>query len=497
MERKSIFQLINVLDSPPRPRNVSFSLPPRQGSESVRSSESHLRISSTSGIDRIHESHDEVAAHRLTLQESIIQGTNSRCTFPFSILFSTFLYCGEAGSALYMANFYQKSNDTYWMTYTIVFFLIASVMDQLTLIFVHRDLAKDKPLLLFMHLILMGPVVRCLEAMVKYFEVRQKADEEEPYVSLTRKKMFLNGQEVMLEWEVGHSIRVLTMHRNAYKRMSQIQAFLGSVPQLTYQLYVTLISTEMPTGRVILITFALVSVTYGATLCNMLAIQIKYDDYKVPIHITEILCVTIWRSLEITSRLIILVLFVATLQIKALPFFLLNFLIILFEPWVRFWKSGAQMPSNIEKNFSRVGTLVVLISVTVLYSAINFSCWPAIQLRLAERDLVEKTQNWSHMAVHYTVRLLENIIMVLVFRFLGTRILINYCHTFIAVQLIVAYLVSIAFMLLFYQYLHPLRSLFPSNVIDYLHCVCCPWSSRLRSENLASTFGTRLRNSIV
>ncbi|XP_072482515.1 XK-related protein 2 [Notamacropus eugenii] len=463
----------------------------------MRDSQDHQGTDSSFEINTIYENSDDVNDHQPSPQESVIRGPNSRCKFPFSILFSTFLYCGEAASALYMANVYQKSNDTYWMTYTVVFFLFASIMDQLTLIFVHRDLAKDKPLLLFMHLILMGPLVRCLEAMVKYFEVWQKADEEEPYVSLTRKKMFLNGQEVLLEWEVGHSVRGLAMHRNAYKRMSQIQAFLGSVPQLTYQLYVTLVSTEMPLGRVILIIFALISVTYGATLCNMLAIQIKYDDYKVHIHMTEIICVTIWRSLEITSRLIILVLFVATLKTKALPFFMINFIIILFEPWVRFWKSGAQMPNNIEKNFSRVGTLVVLISITVLYSAINFSCWPAMQLRLAERDLVEKTQNWSHMAVHYTVRLLENIVMVLVFRSLGAKVLINYCHTFIAVQLIVAYLISIAFMLLFYQYLHPLRSLFPYNVIDYLHCVCCPWSSQVRSGNLESTVESQLRNSIV
>ncbi|XP_044541112.1 XK-related protein 2-like [Gracilinanus agilis] len=244
-------------------------------------------------------------------------------------------------------------------------------------------------------------------------------------------------------------------------------------------------------------TFALISVTYGATLCNMLAIQIKYDDYKVHLHTSEIICVTIWRSLEITSRLLILVLFVATLKSNALPFLIINYMIILFEPWVRFWRSGAQMPNNIEKNFSHVGTLVVLASITILYSAISFSCWPAMQLRLDDRELVEKSQNWSHMAVHYFVRLVENVIMVLVFRSLGTKILLNYCHTFIAVQLIVAYLISIVFMLLFYQYLHPLRSLFTRNVIDYLHCASCPWASRVRSENLESTFETQLRHSIV
>ncbi|XP_010855453.1 PREDICTED: XK-related protein 2-like [Bison bison bison] len=137
----------------------------------------------------------------------------------------------------------------------------------------------------------------------------------------------------------------------------------------------------------------------------MLAIQIKYDEYKIRLGPLEVLCITIWRTLEITSRLVILVLFSATLKLKAVPFLLLNFLIILFEPWVKFWRSGAQMPNNIEKNFSRVGTLVVLISITVLYAGINFSCWSALQLKLADRDLVEKAHyclsdfHWLHAPV--------------------------------------------------------------------------------------------------
>uniref|UniRef100_A0ABI7W4C0 XK-related protein n=1 Tax=Felis catus TaxID=9685 RepID=A0ABI7W4C0_FELCA len=360
-----------------------------------------------------------------------------------------------------------------------------------------EDLAKDKPLSLFMHLILLGPIVRCLEAIIKYLTLWKKEGQEEPYVSLTRKKMLINGEEVLIEWEVGHSIRTLAMHRNAYKRMSQIQAFLGSVPQLTYQLYVTLISAEVPLGRAVLMVFSLISVTYGATLCNMLAIQIKYDEYKIRLGPLEVLCITIWRTLEITSRLVILVLFSATLKLKAVPFLLLDFLIILFEPWVKFWRSGAQMPNNIEKNFSRVGTLVVLISITVLYAGINFSCWSALQLKLADRDLVDKGQNWGHMGLHYIVRLVENVIMVLVFKFFGVKVLLNYCHSLIALQLIIAYLISIGFMLLFFQYLHPLRSLFTHNVVDYLHCVCCHQHPRGRVENSEPSCDAEARQSIV
>ena len=248
---------------------------------------------------------------------------------------------------------------------------------------------------------------------------------------------------------------------------------------------------------VVLIVFSLISVTYGATLCNMLAIQIKYDEYKIRLGPLEVLCITIWRTLEITSRLVILVLFSATLKLKAVPFLLLNFLIILFEPWLKFWRSGAQMPNNIEKNFSRVGTLVVLISVTVLYAGINFSCWSALQLKLADRDLVEKGQNWGHMGLHYSVRLIENVIMVLVFKFFGVKVLLNYCHSLIALQLIVAYLISIGFMLLFFQYLHPLRSLFTHNVADYLHCVCTHRHPRGRIENPEPSADAEPRQSIV
>lgn len=246
-----------------------------------------------------------------------------------------------------------------------------------------------------------------------------------------------------------------------------------------------------------LIVFSLISVTYGATLCNMLAIQIKYDEYKIRLGPLEVLCITIWRTLEITSRLMILVLFSATLKLKAVPFLLLNFLIILFEPWVKFWRSGAHMPNNIEKNFSRLGTLVVLISVTILYAGINFSCWSALQLKLADSDLVEKGQNWGHMGLHYSVRLLENVIMVLVFKFFGVKVLLNYCHSLIALQLIIAYLISIGFMLLFFQYLHPLRSLFTHNVVDYLHCVCCYQHPRGRVENSEPSIDAEARQSIV
>lgn len=86
--------------------------------------------------------------------------TISQTKPPYSIILTTLLYCGEFVSAAVLATAYSRSNDQYWLSLTLLFMLMPSIMDQLTLIFVHRDLTSDKPMMLCMHLLLLGPLIR-------------------------------------------------------------------------------------------------------------------------------------------------------------------------------------------------------------------------------------------------------------------------------------------------------------------------------------------------
>ncbi|XP_038604123.1 XK-related protein 2 [Tachyglossus aculeatus] len=424
-----------------------------------------------------------------SLEESVVKlGSKTHLTFPLGIIFTTFLYCGEASSALYMANIYRKNKDSFWMTFTFLFFLLSSIMDQFTLVFIHRDLAKDKPLMVFTHLLLLGPIFRCLEAIIMYLNLGKKV-EEEPYVGIIRKRLFYDGMEELVEWEVGHSIRILSHHRHAFKRMAVMQAYLGSVPQLTYQTYVTLISNELPLPRAVLIGFSLVSVTFGSTLSTTLTLQIKYDEYKTRLGFWQFVCIVTWRTLEIITRLAILVVFSLSMKLMALPFIFVNFLATLFEPWVRFWMSGAKLPV-IERTLTCVGTTVVLITVTVIHTGINYFSWSAMQLRLDQPELMKTTPGWGAMMLHYSIRLVEDITLVTIWLVRPEKVLAlqNLCRPYIAVQLLVGQLLSFVLLLFFFQYLHPFRALFPESISEYIHRKC-RWPCWARARNPAPRDG--------
>lgn len=241
----------------------------------------------------------------------------------------------------------------------------------------------------------------------------------------------------------------------------------------------------------------LLSVTYGALVCNVLAIQIKYDDYKIVLRPLAFICIILWRCLELSTRITILVLFGSVFKYYAMAVGGANFLVFFFLPWVQFWISGAQLPDNVEKNFSRVGTLAVLCTITLLYAGINIFCWSAVQLRLAERELIAKSQNWGCLVLYYVLRGLENSVLVICWYFFKTDIYEYFCSPMLVLQLIVAYCLAVAFMLFFMQYLHPCRRLFTHNISDFLECVCCRQAKAAQPVLLEPPWEPGIRHSVV
>ncbi|XP_015219926.1 membrane transport protein XK [Lepisosteus oculatus] len=381
---------------------------------------------------------------------------------PSSIFVSVSLFIAETTAAVYLSTTYRSAGDKIWQGLTLLFVLVPSVLVQLTLTFIHRDLSRDRPLVLFLHIIQLGPIVRCLEAFWIY---GSSGKLEEPYVSITRKKqMPKEGLSEEVEKEVGQAEGKIFTHRAAFARTSVIQAFLGSAPQLTLQLYICVLQQEVSWGRGTLMVISLLSIVYGALRCNILAIKIKYDDYEVDVKPAAYLCIFLWRSFEIATRVVVLVLFSSVLQIWILPVVLLNFFVFFFYPWILFWQSKSPFPENIEKTLTRVGTTIVLCLLTFLYAGINMFCWSAVQLKLNDPDLINKSQNWYRMAVYYMLRFVENATLILLWYVYQTEFYRYICAPLLVLQLLIGYSIGIFFMLVFYQFCHPCKKLFSSSI---------------------------------
>ncbi|KAF3694733.1 Membrane transport protein XK Kell complex 37 kDa component Kx antigen XK-related protein 1 [Channa argus] len=385
---------------------------------------------------------------------------------PSSIFVSVSLFTAETTAALYLSSTYSSAGDQIWQGLTLLFTLVPSVLVQLTLTFIHRDLSRDRPLILLLHILQLGPIVRCLEAFCIYGSVGRV---EEPYVSITRKKqMPRGGQSEEVERQVGQAEGKLFTHRAAFARTSVIQAFLGSAPQLTLQLYICILQQEVSIGRGTLMVISLLSIVYGALRCNILAIKIKYDDYEVDVRPMAYLCIFLWRSFEIATRVVVLVLFSSVLQLWILPVVLLNFLLFFLYPWILFWQSHSPFPENIEKTLTRVGTTIVLCLLTFLYAGINMFCWSAVQVKLNDPDLINKSQNWYRMSVYYMLRFVENASLLLLWYIYKTDFYKFICAPLLVVKLLVAYAIAIFFMMVFYQFFHPCRRLFSSSMTEGL-----------------------------
>ncbi|XP_053436853.1 endoplasmic reticulum membrane adapter protein XK [Nycticebus coucang] len=414
--------------------------------------------------------------------------------FPASVLASVFLFVAETTAAFYLSSTYRSGGDRMWQALTLLFSLLPCALVQLTLLFVHRDLSRDRPLVLLLHLLQLGPLFRCFEVLCIYL---QSGHNEEPYVSITKKRqMPRNGLSEEIEKEVGQAEGKLFTHRSAFSRASVIQAFLGSAPQLTLQLYISVIQQDVTVGRSFFMTLSLLSIVYGALRCNILAIKIKYDEYEVKVKPLAYVCIFLWRSFEIATRVIVLVLFTSVLKSWVVMVIFINFFSFFLYPWILFWYSDSPFPENIEKALTRVGTTIVLCFLTLLYTGINMFCWSAVQLKIDSPDLISKSQNWYQLLVYYMMRFIENAILLLLWYLFKTDIYMYVCAPLLILQLLVGYCTAILFMLVFYQFFHPCKRLFSTTVSEgfqnWLRCFC--WACR-RQKSSESVGNTDLKSS--
>ncbi|KAI3351616.1 hypothetical protein L3Q82_020447 [Scortum barcoo] len=380
---------------------------------------------------------------------------HSRVRPPFSVVLATVLYCAELVSAAVLCSMYHKTDDVIWMSFTIAFMLLPAVLIQLALTFIHRDLGRDRPLVLFLHLLLLGPVIRgdthpsntsftfmarvplscmtssqdngtqrprscrppigpgwlrrrvsypfrcvrrCVEALVVYFKAGKR---EEPYVTISRKISLKKGQRTPMELEIGQTERILATHRNAFKRTAVIQAFLGSTPQLTLQLYATVQEKYLLPARSSWPSRS--GTTIYTTRCGCAS--------------AAYLCMILWRGLEIATRITALVLFSTALTHWVILVGMVNLLFFFFLPWVEFWAKKGSLTEGVENNFSKLGTTVVLCMFTLLYACINVFCWSAVQLDLSHRELIERKQQWDRLAMYYCGRFVENLLLITLWYF--------------------------------------------------------------------------------
>lgn len=80
--------------------------------------------------------------------------------FPGSVLVSLVLFVAETAAALCLSGAYRAAGDRMWQWLTLLFALLPCALVQLSLVFIHRDVSRDRPLVLLLHLLQLGPLVR-------------------------------------------------------------------------------------------------------------------------------------------------------------------------------------------------------------------------------------------------------------------------------------------------------------------------------------------------
>ena len=86
----------------------------------------------------------------------------ARPAVPVGVAASVFLLVAEFVAACVTAALYGTAGDPTWLGLTLLFALVASLAVQLALVVIHRDIGRDRPLVLLLHLLQMGALVRCV-----------------------------------------------------------------------------------------------------------------------------------------------------------------------------------------------------------------------------------------------------------------------------------------------------------------------------------------------
>ncbi|NXM10231.1 XK protein, partial [Ploceus nigricollis] len=68
-------------------------------------------------------------------------------------------FMSETAAALCLSAGYRDTGDRIWQALTLLFALVPCALVQLSLVFIHRDVSRDRPLVLLLHLLQLGPLV--------------------------------------------------------------------------------------------------------------------------------------------------------------------------------------------------------------------------------------------------------------------------------------------------------------------------------------------------
>ncbi|XP_061093138.1 endoplasmic reticulum membrane adapter protein XK-like isoform X2 [Conger conger] len=332
---------------------------------------------------------------------------------PSSIFVSVSLFTAETTAALYLSSTYRSAGDQIWQGLTLLFTLVPSVLVQLTLTFIHRDLSRDRPLVLLLHILQLGPIVRqwTSSRLQSTRHPLSHGQAARPGTGAPGAAAAAGRSSISDAWRHFVSMGVWGGWRSPMSASRARSRCRKTGSQRRWRSrWARRRGSCSPTAR--------------PSPAPPSSRPSWAQPPSSPCSSTSASC-----SSECPSG-----------------------------------ESGSPFPENIEKTLTRVGTTIVLCLLTFLYAGVNMFCWSAVQLKLNDPDLINKSQNWYRMAVYYMLRFVENATLILLWYVFQTDFYRFIYAPLLVLQLLVGYAIGIFFMLVFYQLCHPCKKLFSANI---------------------------------